>query len=65
MNALMAEYDYTLTPNFDRGSVTNVTVSLYINSIDSINEQTMVSIEIHLKDNVASFHSTQSYIGGK
>ncbi|XP_076446393.1 glycine receptor subunit alpha-4-like [Babylonia areolata] len=41
VNALLDSYDNAVPPDFDLGQHTNVEVALYINSIDSINEQTM------------------------
>ncbi|RUS74301.1 hypothetical protein EGW08_017938, partial [Elysia chlorotica] len=41
LNALLEDYDNTVTPTFDKPYPTNVNVSLYINNIDAVNEQTM------------------------
>ncbi|RUS91450.1 hypothetical protein EGW08_000774 [Elysia chlorotica] len=41
LNALLEDYDSTVTPTFDKSQPTNVNVSVYINNIDAVNEQTM------------------------
>ncbi|XP_070198656.1 glycine receptor subunit alpha-2-like [Littorina saxatilis] len=41
VSALLDEYDSAVPPDFDLGKHTDVAVALYINSIDSINEQSM------------------------
>ncbi|GFN84036.1 hypothetical protein PoB_001054200 [Plakobranchus ocellatus] len=41
LNALLEDYDSTVTPTFDKPYPTSVNVSLYINNIDAVNEQTM------------------------
>ncbi|XP_029644196.1 glycine receptor subunit alpha-2-like [Octopus sinensis] len=41
LQTLIEAYDSSIPPGFDREKVTTVNVQLYINSFDSINEQTM------------------------
>ncbi|KAL5007872.1 hypothetical protein ScPMuIL_016678 [Solemya velum] len=41
VQALLGDYDSRIPPNFEKKTPTFVNVHLYINSIDSINEQTM------------------------
>ncbi|XP_071087615.1 glycine receptor subunit alpha-2-like isoform X1 [Haliotis cracherodii] len=41
IKALLEDYDNRVTPTFDEGTPTEVDVSLFINNIDSISEQTM------------------------
>ncbi|GFN77716.1 hypothetical protein PoB_000422200 [Plakobranchus ocellatus] len=43
VNALLEAYDNTVTPTFDKSQPTYVNVSIHINNIDAVNEQTMVS----------------------
>ncbi|KAL5007861.1 hypothetical protein ScPMuIL_016667, partial [Solemya velum] len=41
VQALLTDYDSRIPPNFEKKTPTVVNLRLYINSIDSINEQTM------------------------
>ncbi|XP_021371348.1 glycine receptor subunit alpha-2-like [Mizuhopecten yessoensis] len=41
IQALLIDYDSRIQPNFENDSYTDVNVSLFINSVDSISEQTM------------------------
>ncbi|VDI32043.1 Hypothetical predicted protein [Mytilus galloprovincialis] len=41
IRALLVDYDNRITPNFEKNIPTEVEVSLFINSIDSISEETM------------------------